>query len=183
MNQHENGALAEVLIRQYHAALAMLREAIERCPDDIWFDAQPTNAFWQIAYHVLYFTHLYLQPDLASFRPWAGHQRAIQNEDGIAGEPDPNSALPLIPRPYSREEVLAYWAVCDPMIDDAVAALDLQSKESGFSWYRMSKLEHQIVNIRHLQHHTAQLADRLRAATGTGVKWVGTRRARPESPA
>jgi len=42
--------------------------------------------------------------------------------------------------------------------------LDLDSAESGFSWYQMSKLEHQLVNIRHIQHHGAQLADRLRSA-------------------
>ena len=27
-------------------------------------------------------------------------------------------------------------------------------------------------NIRHLQHHTGQLADRLRTAAGIGVAWI-----------
>ena len=54
-------------------------------------------------------------------------------------------------------------------------ALDLNSTESGFSWYRMSKLEHQLVNIRHIQHHGAQLADRLRSAADIGISWVGGR--------
>jgi antitoxin (DNA-binding transcriptional repressor) of toxin-antitoxin stability system len=40
----------------------------------------------------------------------------------------------------------------------------------------MSKLEHQLVNIRHIQHHTAQLMDRLRASEDIGVKWVGAGR-------
>ncbi len=53
----------EVLKSQYHASLGMLREAIERCPADLWFDTSPTNAFWQVAYHALFFTHLYLQPE------------------------------------------------------------------------------------------------------------------------
>jgi len=51
--------------------------------------------------------------------------------------------------------------------------LDLDSAESGFSWYRMSKLEHQFVNLRHIQHHTGQLADRLRQEADRGVEWVG----------
>jgi hypothetical protein len=59
------------------------------------------------------------------------------------------------------------------MVDDAIDALDLHSPESGFSWYRVSKLEHQIVNIRHIQHGAAQLADRLRSAAGVGIDWVG----------
>jgi hypothetical protein len=150
----------------------MLRDAIERCPDEVWLSARHTNAFWQIAYHVIFFTHLYLMPDEASFRPWPGHQFNVQHEDGIPGKADPSSSLPLIPRPYSRAEALAYWDVCDSLVDDTVDALDLASPASGFHWYSMSKLEHQIMNIRHLQHHTAQLADRLRAELQTGIAWV-----------
>jgi hypothetical protein len=37
----------------------------------------------------------------------------------------------------------------------------------------VSKLEHQLVSIRHLQHHTAQLADRVRTRVGIGIDWVG----------
>jgi hypothetical protein len=168
--------LRTILKSQYRAGLAMLREAIEQCPDDLWFDDEPLNAFWQIAYHTLYFTHLYLQPDVDAFRPWTGHQSEVQHEDGIGGPPDPESALPLTPSPYSRSEVLSYLGVCEAMVDDAVDALDLHSEESGFSWYPIPKLEHQLVNLRHLQHHTAQLADRLRTAAGLGVRWAGARR-------
>ena len=92
-------ALAQVLKSQYHAGLAMLREAIERCPDQLWLDTQPVNAFWQMAYHALFFTHLYMGADAASFRLCAGHQRDNQNEDGFARKPDPTSTLPLIPLP------------------------------------------------------------------------------------
>jgi hypothetical protein len=44
-----------VLKSQYHAALAMLRETIEQCSDDVWFSQEHANAFWQIAYHTLFF--------------------------------------------------------------------------------------------------------------------------------
>jgi hypothetical protein len=68
--------------------------------------------------------------------------------------------------------VLAYWREVESMVDDGVNALDLSSPDSGFHWYRMSKLEHQLVSLRHLQHHAAQLADRLRAANDIGIAWV-----------
>jgi hypothetical protein len=55
----------------------------------------------------------------------------------------------------------------------AVDTLDLDNPQSGFHWYKMSKLEHQFVNIRHVQHHAAQLADRLRAAADIGTPWIG----------
>jgi hypothetical protein len=169
--------LRPVLKSQYRAALAMLREAIERCPDDAWANGSDVNACWQIAYHTLFFTHLYLQPEEAAFRPWEGHQAAVQHPDGIAGRADPGSSLPLVPRPYTKAQVLAYWEFCDRIIDSAVDALDLDSPVSGFSWYKVSKLEHQIINVRHLQHHTAQLADRVRRTANVGVRWAGSRRA------
>ncbi len=167
--------LRPVLTSQYHAALAMLLEAIERCPDDVWSSTDHVNQFWQVAYHTLFFTHLYLQPNEAAFRPWAHHQRDVQHPDGIAGPPDPDSALPLIPEPYTKAQVLEYWTFCDQLVDHAMDTLDLDHPHSGFYWYRMSKLEHQLVNIRHVQHHAAQLADRLRSAAQVGIKWVGAR--------
>ncbi|MEX2541681.1 MAG: DinB family protein [Trueperaceae bacterium] len=164
-----------VLKSQYHASLEMLREAIELCPDDTWYGREHLNAFWQVAYHTLYFTHLYLQESEEAFRPWEQHQSEVQHEDGISGPPDPDSPLPLMPEPYSREQVLEYWRHCDQMVDRAVDALDLNSPTSGFHWYRLSKLEHQIINVRHVQHHAAQLADRLRAAAGIGIDWVAAK--------
>lgn len=166
-------SLKNALKSQYHASFAMLRDTIERCPDDLWLSTAPRNAYWQIAYHVLFFTHLYLMPDEAAFVPWKGHQSQVQHPNGIGGPPDPNSKLPLLANPYTKAEALDYLQICDRMVDEAVDQLDLDSPSCGFYWYKMSKLEHQFVNIRHLQHHTAQLADRLRAATDTGVRWVG----------
>lgn len=168
-------ALRAALTSQYHAALAMLRECIERCPEDLWYDETPTNAYWQVAYHALFITHLYLQPDEAAFHPWDGHQAEVQHPDGIAGPADPNDPRPLLPEPYTKSQALAYCDWCRARVDDLVAALDLTDAASGFSWYPIPKLEHQLVNLRHLQHHGAQLADRLRADAGLAVRWVGAR--------
>lgn len=154
--------LKTVLKSQYHAGLAMLRETIDRCPDDEWLSRDHRNAFWQVAYHVLYFTHLYLQPNEAAFRPWIQHQG---DDDGTSGDL------------YTKAQVLEYWHFVDQMVDSAVDALDLENPESGFWWYKMSKLEHQLVNLRHVQHHAAQLADRLRSAADIGIKWVSSRSA------
>jgi hypothetical protein len=169
-------ALRSALKSQYHAALAMLGEAIERCPDDLWSGTSQRNQCWQVAYHALFFTHLYLQPDETSFRPWEHHVADVQYPDGIPGPPEPGSELPLVAEPYPKAQVLAYWRFCDRMVEDAVDALDLRSPESGFPWYPIPKLEHQMVNLRHIQHHAAQLADRVRSAADIGIRWVGARR-------
>ena len=62
--------LRAALKSQFHAALAMLKQAIEQCPDDLWVSRDPTNPFWRLTYHTLYFVHLYIQPQAKSFRPW-----------------------------------------------------------------------------------------------------------------
>lgn len=111
----------------------------------------------------------------SALRPWEG-QSDVQHPDGIPGPPNPDSPLPPVPSPYSKDEVLAYWDFCDRMVDGAVETLDFGRRNSGFHWYPIPKLEHQIVNVRHVQHHAAQLADRVRAAAGVGVRWAGSRR-------
>ncbi len=181
--------LRPILKSQYHAALGMLRQGVERCPEDLWADTSPINPFWRIAYHALYFTHLYLQPKLESFKPWEHHQTGMHDLDDVPAEAELLEWLELPHRPprtgqaYTKEQILAYWALCDAMVDAWVDRLDLESAESGFSWYPIAKLEHQIVNIRHLQHHAAQLGDRLRNTTReTGVEWYG-RWPRPAQPA
>lgn len=139
----------------------MLREAIERCPSDEWLNTSHKNAFWQVSYHALFFAHLYLQRDEAAFTVWEKHRGPGV---GIEGEP------------YTQSEALEYWEFCDQMVDDAVDALDLDRTECGFSWYRtMSKLEHQFVNIRHIQHHSGQLIDRVRSVADVGIPWVSSR--------
>jgi len=169
-------SLRAALKSQYHAGLAMLHEAISQCPPSYWDGTSHVNQFWQIAYHALFFTHLYAQQDDGSFRPWSGHQLDNQNPDGIGGPPSPDSPLPLIPRAYSKGQVLEYWTICDESIDGWIDALELTAAESGFPWVSMSKLEHQLVSLRHLQHHTAQLGDRLRATSSVGLRWVGAGR-------
>lgn len=50
------------------------------------------------------------------------------------------------------------------MVDDAVARMDIASTDCGFRWYRTSKLERPLVNIRHIQRGAERLADRVRLA-------------------
>ena len=49
-----------ILISQYRAALAMLKQTIVLCPQSLWNAADEQNKFWQVAFHALYFTHEYL---------------------------------------------------------------------------------------------------------------------------
>jgi DinB superfamily len=159
-------SIQAVLKSQYHASLAMLRDAIDACPAELWTDASYVNPFWQVAYHTLFYTHFYLQPSESAFVPWEHHRP--KHNFFVSRWDATNSATH-----YSIDEMRAYCKLCDAMIDSAVDRLDLNAPDSGFPWYKMSKLEHQFVNLRHIQHHTGQLAERIRQATGRGVEWVG----------
>lgn len=169
--------LRAALKSQYHAALGMLRQAMERCPDALWAGGGYVNPFWRIAYHTLYYAHLYVQPDQRAFRAWERHQTHVQHMDGVPGPPELEDDLELPHRPpqtgepYTRAELLEYWALCDGLIDAAVDRLDLADPACGFSWKTRSRVEHQIASIRHVQHHASQLAERLRSAANVGVEW------------
>ena len=151
---------------QYHAALSMLLDAVESCPEGTWAGEQYVNTSWQIAYHTLYFAHLYLHQSEADFVPWEHHRRGHQR---LGAQADPARAV----RPYTVEEIRAYGSFCQGLVDAAVDRLDLAAPECGFPWYRMSKREHQFVSLRHIQHHTGQLADRVRQTANVGLRWIG----------
>ena len=102
-------------------------------------------------------------------KPWKKHWRGAESLNDIASE-SPEAPQPF--SPYSPAEVLEYWQLCDDRIDAAVDALNLEAPQCGFPWYKMGTLEHQFVNIRHIQHHAAILSARLRKAAGITVDWV-----------
>jgi hypothetical protein len=156
---------------QYHAALKMLHEVIEKCPDVTWNDPSYDPArFWRVAYHTLFYTHFYLQQDQEGFTPWARHREEAQFFSNVPWE---TQRPPKACEPFTRDDLLEYCDVCDGMIDAGVDALDLTAPQCGFPWYEMPTLEHQIVNIRHIQHHAAALSSRLRRSAGIEVPWVG----------
>ncbi|MFP4055123.1 MAG: DinB family protein [Phycisphaerae bacterium] len=165
--------IKRVLKSQYHAALATLREAIEQCDDELWLAGVPAPT-WQVAYHAVFYTHLYLQPRDEDFRPWEHHREQAQFLEEL---PWPPHDKPDPGEPYTRRQVLDYWREVDEMIDLGVERLDLQAEDCGFWWYKLTKLEHQFMNVRHVEHHTGQIAQRLRDAGHDGVSWIGGGRA------
>ena len=81
-----------------------------------------------------------------------------------------------IPDAYRGETVKAFVVVKPgaSLTEEEVIA-HCKEKLTG---YKVPKLEHQIISLRHIQHHAAQLADRLRATADVGIDWIGARRNR-----
>jgi hypothetical protein len=160
----------EIMQHQYRASLVMLEQAIAKCPDSLWYDPEPKNRYWHLAYHVLFYAHLYLHDSPETFRPWSKHRNEYQF---LGPLPWPPHKEPEIGDPYHRDEVLEYLALCRRAIDEEVPKLDLNAR-SGFPWLPFDKMELQFYNIRHMQHHIGQLIDRLRSRANISVDWVGT---------
>ncbi|MCL4832382.1 MAG: DinB family protein [Caldilineaceae bacterium] len=150
-----------VINSQFHAALDMLEQTIQRCPESVWYDQTPKNRAWNITYHALFYTHLYLQPTLEEFVPWPKHREEANR-------------MPIIADPYSQADVLEYLAFCRGEVDRCTAALDLEAA-SGFHWLPFGKLELQFYSLRHLMMHLGEVADRL-GAQAIEVEWRGMKR-------
>jgi hypothetical protein len=154
---------------QYHAALAMLANCVERCPDAIWCSGTHPRTFWRIAFHTAYFAHLYLGQDVAAFQPWPA---CPERYSDLWGDVEPYE-LPSEIDALTREQALAYIAFVDALVGPTLDTLDFDAGESGFPWYPgMSKLSHEVLSLRHIQGHVGQLSELL-MSHGIDTKWIG----------
>jgi DinB superfamily len=160
----EDATVVEALLSQYRASLAMLKQAIAECPEELWIAEEFRNRTWHVAYHTLFYAELYVHASEAEFAPWEKHYPACRLLGAKAEE-----LKDVVP--YTREELLEYHARCAAAVEELTPKLPLEMP-SGFDWLPFTRLETHIYNIGHIQHHTGQLAERLRVARDVGVRWV-----------
>ncbi len=166
----ENEMINNVLISQYKAAFNMLRQVVGKTPDDQWNSDEYQNPNWQIAYHAIWSAKLYLGANMESFIPWDGAVKGGESLGGANDWENPDDGITLTGH-HTRSEVLSFIAILEKELSVTVSSLPL-SEDSGFEWYPYSRLELHINNIRHLQHHTAQLIERMKAKGISGFPWA-----------
>lgn len=163
----------------------MMRQCIERCPDDLWSGPRPEKdpkhyvdrAFWRIAFHGLYFAHLYMAQTIDDFvPPQSGSAvRDLLGAERMWGpliEIEPYD-LPTGTEAVSKEGMVEYLEYVEGITDKIIAGLDLDSETCGIPWYKnISKLSHEMMNIRHLQGHVGQLSELL-MLRDVDIDWVG----------
>lgn len=151
------------LIGQYKAGLSMLKNCIEICPDELYTGGEHPRNFWRIAYHALFYTHYYLNQDIDDHTHW-------EKERQSCAELWADENAPIL-EPYTKDELLSYLNWMAEWVENQVNSLDLEREDTGIPWYKnMTKLEHQILNIRHLQGHVGQLSELL-MAQGHEPEW------------
>ena len=159
-----DGSMRELLWGQFGAAIEMLENAMRACPDDLWRDRSRRPEYWYVAYHTLFWLDLYLSEAVEGFTPPAPY---------TLDELDPAGVMP--DRPYEKPELLAYLAHGREKCRASIAALTATRlrKRCVFRWGEISLLELLLYNMRHVQHHTAQLNLILRQETDSAPGWVG----------
>ena len=160
--------IRECFCSQYYASLEMLQQAVVKCPDSLWNDMNNKNKFWHIAYHTLFYTHMYLQEHEKTFIPWVKHRNQYQFMGSV---PWPPYERPKIEEPYNKSDVSEFLLVCQNEIELKLPATDM-STPSGFHWLPFTKFELQLYNIRHIQHHTGQLFGRLGMQSDVKLQWI-----------
>lgn len=157
----------DAIARQYHAAFAMLRQVIEDCPEDLWVWGKHPRTFWRVAYHAIYYADMYLSQTEADFVPWEKARERVSD----VWDDDPDGVPPELP-PYAKSELIEYVDHVDAGLDSRIMALDLETADPGFHWYSIPKLDHVMMNFRHLQHHVGQLNEHLHGRD-LEIRWYG----------
>ena len=155
------------LISQFKSALQMLQNNIEICPDALWNDASYTNIYWQIVYHTLHYTRLYLSTSEETFIPWAEHHANWHRFEKVNSDEKRGTTS----FQYSKLALLPYVAQTNEDVESQIIEKDFYNI-SGFEWLKLNRLEVHLYNLRHLQHHTGQLIERLQQNNVRGLIWV-----------
>ena len=159
----------QILTGQFEAALCMMNECVRMCPPRHWEGKIANDTFRQIAYHTLFYVDFYLSRNEDAFTP-----RDLNRRGGDERSPALSPGL-------SREDTLAYLAICRQKLIDTLTAETRESLEgpSGFSWRPISRGELYIYTLRHVQHHTGSMSAYLRRLDGAlpdlkALPWVAS---------
>ena len=167
--------MKDCLWKQFGAAIDMLHNAIAMWPEEKW---ETKKRFFYVAYHTLVFLEYYLTnpapKDFSAKLPFTESEALV--EDCV------DDVLPN--RIYSRQELLGYLQSSREKCREAITALteeninDRWISPLGHRNYKI--LELLLYNMRHVQHHAAQLNMMLRQEINNAPDWIG--RATDELP-
>ena len=149
----------ETLWNQFGASIDMLERAIAMCPDEFW---DTEDEFWYSAYHCLFYLDYYLTLDPAGYVSPA----PFSNSEAEDRRPE---------RTYTKAELLAYLQASRMKCHDLIAGLTEERMRMRWvnPWKDYSLFEMLLYNMRHVQHHTAQLNRLLRLRIDKAPGWVG----------
>lgn len=160
--------LQESLWRQFGASIDMLKNAIELWPEEYWYT---DKKFFYNAYHCLVFLDYYLTVPPVNFASSLPFTLAGPNDDIAEDAVDD-----IIPNKiYSKKELLIYLQSSREKCRALIASLteermNEQWEEPGDRSFALPEIL--LYNMRHVQHHAAQLNLLLRQKINDAPDWV-----------
>ena len=157
-------AWKDLLWKQFGGTIDMLENAITACPEKVWSDRSGFHECWYMAYHTLFFLDYYLSDPSQEFTPPLPF---------TLSELDPAGKLP--DRVYTKAEMLTYLTYGREKCRVRIAGLTKgnEGEPCRFELKNMSVVELLLYNMRHVQHHAAQLNLLLRQRIDSAPNWVG----------
>ena len=158
----------ESLWNQFGAAIDMLEDAINLCPDHLWSvvlwkdpDDERYGQFWFVVYHTLFWLDLFMTGSKEGFKPPAPFIRG---------------ALPE--QPYTKDQIKSYLWNCRAKCQTLIAGLtdERAQQRCVFEWMEPNFLELQLYSMRHVSEHAAQLSLVLGQHGVTGFDWIASAR-------
>lgn len=151
-------SLRESIWNQFGASLEMLENAILMCPEELW---NTEMRFWYKAYHCIFWTDYYLTMDPKSFQP----PSPFTISEFEQTQPE---------KTYSKVEILEYLQHCRMKTNEVIQNLTEDQLISRWinEYKNFSILEIILYNLRHIQHHTAQLNLLLRNHINDAPSWI-----------
>ncbi len=153
---------------QFGAAIDMLENSINACPDEVWDDGTRTfSSYWYMVSHTLFWLDFYLSGAPINFAPPAPFGLEEFDPAGV------------IPRVYTKDELQNYLQYCREKLRAVVNDLNEETADRickvGTKEFVFAELL--LDNLRHVQHHTAQLNLILRQKTDDASRWVSQTKA------
>ena len=164
----------EIIWNQFGAAIDMLDNALQACPDELWqeplYHEQGVDLefaeFWYVAFHALFWLDFYLSETAVGFAPPAPFTLS-EFEAGLLPE-----------RVYTKDELQDYLRYgrnkCQIKLESLTNWMEPQRVRAD--WPKMSVAELFLYNLRHVQEHAAQLSLFLGQRVGSAPGWVGKAR-------
>ena len=152
---------------QFGAAIDTLENTIAACPEEHWSSDDKSDWRWDVwywSYHTLFWLDYYLNESPDTYTPTAPFTMSEMAPEG--GYP---------PRVYTKHELLDYAEHGRQKCRERIAAMTEEEMHSPSPYSRrgLTVGEMLLYNMRHVQHHAAQVNIYLKQKTGSATEWVG----------
>ncbi len=154
--------MQDAIKQQFGAAIDSLNAAIQKFPDAAWTTGERWHQPWYVAFHTIFWLDLYLS-ESSDYEPPPPFTRG-ELEAGVFPE-----------RPYTKGVLLGWLSQCRQTLATRLASVATDEgaqRRCHLHWGDMAAGELLLYNLRHTQHHAAQLNVLTRQAGAEPAPWV-----------